>query len=420
MLIQFTEGLNEMVNGKLRKPAFWNNLMYLDLILLALVVNVSTGVSSVAVGLGVLIVLLQYFFTKELPSFDEGIGKVFVLYFLLQMVIAAFSLDPGESFRMLRGEFHRFFVLFFALMYLKDKKQIGNVLLAFVFSAFLNDVEAFRQGLQSGINDRAVIVGFNNSHTLFASQCLVGLPAALFAAFYSYTEKWKKYFSLFTAIFTVVVIFISGARGAWVALAVFTVMFVLLTRVNLKMIAAALVVMVSLTAGAVAFLPWMQNHAATIIDIRHRMNTERILMWESALQIIRDYPLHGIGQDIFGYQYNTKYISPLAHERAPEGHPEKGHGHPHNYILKITSEGGIIGFSAFLIFYGYLVYRLWCMYSVEYGKEVIPCGMAGLLLFIGILAEGMTDTNMNQVPIMRAYWLSMGIYFAVWECRQIE
>lgn len=409
-----------MTKNKLHQPMFWNNLMYWDLILLALAANVSTGISSVAVGIGVLVVLLQYFFTRELPCFDKGIGKIFCIYFLMQILIAALSLEPRVSFRTIGGEFHRFFVLFFVLMYLKDKKQIGNVLLAFVFSAFLNDVEAFRQGLQSGFNDRSVIVGFNSAHTLFASQCLVGLPAALFAAFYSYTETWKKYFSLLTAIFTVVVIFISGARGAWVALAVFTLFFVLLTRVNLKMIAAALVVMVALTAGAVAFLPWMQNHAATIIDIRHRMNTERILMWESALQIIRDYPLHGIGQDIFGYQYNTKYISPLAHERAPEGHPEKGHGHPHNYILKITSEGGIIGLSAFLIFYGYLVYRLWCMYREEYGKEVIPCGMAGLLLFVGILAEGMTDTNMNQVPIMRAYWLSMGIYFAAWKCRQLE
>ncbi len=407
-----------MTKEKLYKAAFWNDLMYWDLILLALVVNVSTGASSVAVGLGVLIVLMQCFFTKELPSFDKGIGKVFVLYFLLQMFIAALSLDPGESFRMLRGEFHRFFILFFALMYLKDKQQIGNVLLAFVFSVFLNDAAAIWQGVQTGFESGYFVKGFNSTHTFLASQCLVGLPVALFAAFYSYTEKWKKHFSLFTAVLTVAVIFISGTRGAWVALAVFTAAFILLARVNLKMIAASLVVLAVMSAGAVAFIPWVQHRAITITDIRHKSNTERILMWHSALEMFNDYPVHGVGQDVFGYLYNTKYISPLAVERAPEGHPEKGHGHPHNYILKITSEGGIIGLSAFLIFYGYLVYRLWGMYREEYGKEVIPCGMAGLLLFVGILAEGMTDTNMNQVPIMRAYWLAMGMYFAAWECRK--
>lgn len=409
-----------MIKEKLHNPAFWNNLMYWDLMLLALVVNVSTGVSSVAIGLGVLIVLLQFFFTKEIPHFDKGIGKVFVLYFALQMFIAALSLDPGESFRMLRGEFHRFFILFFALMYLKDKQQIGNVLLAFVFSVFLNDTAAVWQGAQAEFKSGYFVKGFNNTHTFLASQCLVGLPAALFAAFYSYTEKWKKYFSLLTAVLTVAVIFISGTRGAWVALAVFTVVFILLARVNLKMIAASLVVLAVMTAGAVAFIPWAHHRAITITDIRHKSNTERLLMWQSALDMFKDYPVHGVGQDVFGYLYNTKYISPLAVERAPEGHPEKGHGHPHNYILKITSEGGIIGLSAFLIFYGYLVYRLWMMYRKEYGKEIIPCGMAGLLLFVGILAEGMTDTNMNQVPIMRAYWLFMGICFVAWECRKAD
>ena len=411
---------SDLMKERMMQETFWNNLMYWDLILLALAANVSTGISSVAVGIGVLIVLLQYLFTRELPRFDKGIGKIFCIYFLMQILIAALSLEPHVSFRTIGGEFHRFFVLFFALMYLKDKKQIGNVLLAFVFSTFFNDAEAFRQAVQSGFRTGYAVVGFNNAHTLFSSQCLVGLPAALFAAFYSYTEKWKKYFSLCTAIFTVVVIFISGARGAWVALAVFTVIFVLLTRANLKMISSALAVLVVVTVGAVAFIPWVQQRAVTIIDIRHKTNTERILMWKSALEMFQDYPVHGVGQDVFGDLYHTKYISPLAVERAPEGHPEKGHGHPHNYIMKITSEGGIIGLSAFLIFYGYLVYRLWCMYREEYGKEVIPCGMAGLLLFVGVLAEGMTDTNMNQVPIMRAYWLSMGVYFAAWECRKFE
>lgn len=409
-----------MIKEKLHNPAFWNNLMYWDLMMLALAANVSTGISSVAVGFGVVIVILQYFFTREIPGFDKGIGKVFVLYFSLQMLIAALSLDPGESFRMLKGEFHRFFILFFVLMYLKDKKQIGNVLLAFVFSVFLNDAAAIWQGVQAGFKSGYFVKGFNNTHTFLASQCLVGLPAALFAAFYSYTEKWKKHFSLFTAVLTFAVILISGTRGAWVALAIVTVVFVILAHVNLKMIAAALALMAVMSAGAVAFIPWVQHRAITITDIRHKSNTERILMWQSALEMFKDYPVHGVGQDVFGYLYNTKYISPLAVERAPEGHPEKGHGHPHNYILKITSEGGIIGLSAFLIFYGYLVYRLWMMYRNEYGKEVIPCGMAGLLLFVGILAEGMTDTNMNQVPIMRAYWLSLGMYFAIWECRLAE
>ncbi len=39
-------------------------------------------------------------------------------------------------------------------------------------------------------------------------------------------------------------------------------------------------------------------------------------------------------------------------------------------------------------------------------------GLIGILIFMGIQLEGLTDTNMNQVPIMREYWLLMGTLLA--------
>lgn len=413
---------SDLMKERMMQETFWNKLMYWDLMLLALAANVSTGISSVAVGLGILIVILQYLFLRKLPVMDKGIGKAFVLFFSIQIVIAALSIDPAVSFRTIFGELHRFFVLFFALMYLTDKKRIGNVLLAFVFSSLINDAEAIRQAVQTNFQNAHLVYGFNNAHTLFASQCLAGLPASMFAMVYPYEQrkKLKQYFAFFTTLCTIAAIIISGARGGWVALAVAAIAYILLSRVHVKAIIITSIILGVMGACAVVWLPWAHQYAASITDFKHRANTERFLMWQSAIDIIRDYPLHGIGQDRFALLYNAKYISPMARERAPEGQPEKGHGHPHNYILKITSEGGMLGLSAFLIFYGYLVYRLWIMYRQEYGKTLVPCGMAGLLLFVGILAEGMTDTNMNQVPIMRAYWLSMGVYFAAWECRKFE
>ena len=39
----------------------------------------------------------------------------------------------------------------------------------------------------------------------------------------------------------------------------------------------------------------------------------------------------------------------------------------------------------------------------------LSCGMTALLIALGLQLEGMTDTNMNQVPIMREYWLLIGM-----------
>ena len=41
--------------------------------------------------------------------------------------------------------------------------------------------------------------------------------------------------------------------------------------------------------------------------------------------------------------------------------------------------------------------------------ESVSCGMIGMLVFLGIHLEGLTDTNANQVPIMREYWFLMGL-----------
>ena len=38
--------------------------------------------------------------------------------------------------------------------------------------------------------------------------------------------------------------------------------------------------------------------------------------------------------------------------------------------------------------------------------------MAAILILAGLQLEGLTDTNMNQVPIMREFWLLAGTLIA--------
>ena len=39
-------------------------------------------------------------------------------------------------------------------------------------------------------------------------------------------------------------------------------------------------------------------------------------------------------------------------------------------------------------------------------------GMTALMILAGLVLEGLTDTNMNQVPIMREFWLLTGTLLA--------
>ena len=146
----------------------------------------------------------------------------------------------------------------------------------------------------------------------------------------------------------------------------------------------------------------------TLTDPYYSSNTERILMWKSSINIFKDYPLHGIGQNMFQKIYNDKYILPEAIDR-PGKDGSKGHSHPHSNIFKVLSEGGIIGIFSFIFLHGYFFHRFYIINWYEKNLTSLSAGLTAFLILLGLQLEGLTDTNMNQVPIMREYWLVIGV-----------
>ena len=132
-------------------------------------------------------------------------------------------------------------------------------------------------------------------------------------------------------------------------------------------------------------------------------------MWQSAVEIFYDYPICGVGQKMFFTAYNEHYISPEAKERPGEG--RRGHTHPHNNFLHRASEGGIVGLASFIGLYVYFLWKFFTQFRRE-RQFAFGAGMAGFLILSGLLLEGLTDTNMNQVPIMREFWLMAGTLLA--------
>ena len=62
----------------------------------------------------------------------------------------------------------------------------------------------------------------------------------------------------------------------------------------------------------------------------------RIKIWSSAFEMIRDYPISGIGMDQFLYQHNPRYIDPSAWQ-------ERYISHPHNLLLDSWLSLGLPG-----------------------------------------------------------------------------
>ena len=379
-----------------------DSAMYGVVLLLAFAVPLSTAAASIAVGLGVLFIIVNYFRTKTLPQFDTNLLEVLAVYMVCQVIIAGASWEPVTSFREVIGELHRLFPLLFAMTFIKSRVQLCGVLIVSLLAMLINDAAGLYQYFAI---DKPRAFGFNHTPTFYGSFMLIQIPLMIFMARLNFLPPLWRGLSVFGAGLSLICLVLSMTRGAWLAFVIVALMFLVFEK-KYRRLAAKICAGLAIVFVIVAlFSPKIQDRLSTMVNAKFQSNTERVLMWQSAAEIFKDYPIFGVGQKMFFDAYNGHYISDAARERP--GEIGRGHTHPHNNLLQRASEGGIIGLAAFVGLYAYF---FWKFYT-QYKREKIfsfSAGMTALLILAGLQLEGLTDTNMNQVPIMREFWLLAG------------
>ena len=350
--------------------------------------------------------LYRGFKYKEYPSIDKNIGILFIAYFILQIIIAALSLNPQISFREVLGEIHRCFPLFFAMLYIKTEKHLKYILIAFISSVLVNNAYAEIQCFFIHV-ERAF--AFAHTPTFYASFLIMQIPVLIWITTLDFMPSWSKKLNMLALITSLQMLIATLTRGAWIALLITGIAFIILDERWRRKGIKYLTIIFTVSFVIVALTPNLQSRAVTLWNPNYTSNSERILMWQSSIAIINDYPIHGIGQKLFQKMYNTEYISPNARERPKDNDYESGHTHPHNNIFNAATEGGMIGLFAFVMLHGYFFQRLYKLYKKDRYQLKLSCGLVGFLILLALQLEGLTDTNMNQVPIMREYWFLIGM-----------
>ena len=381
--------------------------MYFVVLILAFVIPISTAAASILVGLGVIFVIFHRLRTKNFPQFDSNVLEVLAVFIVCEIFVATMSWEPKISFREVFGEIHRFFPLIFALTFVKTRKQLCGVLIATILAFLLNDLAGIVQYFALK-EPRAF--GFSHTPTFYGSFMLMQLPFLIFASQIKILPQiWRK-IALATVVLSLICLVLSMTRGAWLAFVCVAVIFFILEP-KYRLLTAKIFAGLAILFVIVAICsPTIHNRLETMVSTKFQSNTERILMWKSAFEIFKDYPLSGIGQKMFVKAYNEQYISPEAVER-PEV-TDGGHTQPHNNLLNAASEGGIVGLSAFIGLYAYFFWRFWHQKRREERNFTFSAGLTAILILAGLQFEGLTDTNMTQVPIMREFWLLTGVLMA--------
>ena len=378
--------------------------MFVVVLLMAFAVPLSTAAASIAVGLGVLFIAVNFARTRKLPTFDAKILEVLALYLVCQVITALTSWEVLTSLREVLGEVHRFFPLLFAMTFIKRREQLCGVLIVSLVAFLINDAA----GIWQVINGKPRAYGFNHTPTFYGSFMLMQLPIMIFMARSEILPMLWKRLAVFGAALSLVCLVLSMTRGAWLALVATALVFVLMERRYLRVTAKIFAGLAIIFLLVTIFSPRLQDRLITLTDANFQSNSERVLMWQSAAEIFRDYPLTGVGQKMFFRAYNEEYISPDAQERP--GEDMRGHTHPHNNFLHRASEGGLIGLLSFVGLYVYFFREFFLQWRRE--RNAFGAGITAFLMLAALQFEGLTDTNMNQVPIMREFWLLAGTMIA--------
>jgi O-antigen ligase len=164
---------------------------------------------------------------------------------------------------------------------------------------------------------------------------------------------------------------------------------------------AVLLALAALAILAVALLPFLgAERFANTFDLASGTAFFRVKLWQSAVNMIADHPLTGIGLDNFLYAYRTHYV-------LPEAADELNLSHPHNIVLDFWTRLGLGGAAVLLwlvvAFFRAGFHRYCCLPEGDDRTVVL-----GLLASVAAaLAHGLIDNAFFLVDLAFVFMLSL-------------
>jgi len=124
-------------------------------------------------------------------------------------------------------------------------------------------------------------------------------------------------------------------------------------------------------------------------------DSTRFVLWKSAIGIIKDHPMFGIGVRVF----------PKLVDHYAKGFPLDAKGHAHNAYLQAAINYGIPGLLLVLFVYIALALRLFR----NFRKTGSAWASAGLAILVMYMLEGLTEDNFGDAEVTMYFWFLQGL-----------
>jgi O-antigen ligase len=203
-------------------------------------------------------------------------------------------------------------------------------------------------------------------------------------------EPWKRLVIIFGLCLIFISLYLTHSYGAWLALAVSTVIFYL-HKINMENAKKYLVFFLAV----LVFFSWLGFEKYKNIKSAGARSSlsSRIIIWRSTRLMVEKNPVFGIGPGNFQEKYleYQKYFPPYLEWSAPQ---------PHNVFLAFWLESGLPGLIGFL--------WVLCLFFRDNKKAINrdrSLGTLFLAVMAYILIHGLVDTTYWRNDLALVFWL---------------
>lgn len=250
----------------------------------------------------------------------------------------------------------------------------------------------------------AGIYGSPNNLALFLGRCLPFAFAAILVA----RDRRTRVFAVAVSLpMLVACVLTQSVGGLFIGLPA-AIVAVLLLAYGRRAVPVLLVVAVALVA-AFAVAASQSDRFARALDFTQGTNFYRVRVMQSAIQVIADRPITGLGLDQFLYAFRDTYIY-------PDAWPEPNLSHPHNVLLDFWVRLGLGG--ALLVVAFIAAGTRLSLRAVRATRDIpfwrwVALGLAGAL--VDTLAHGLLDNSVFVVDLAYIFFALLALGLAIRE-----
>ncbi|MBK5240784.1 O-antigen ligase [Clostridium sp.] len=356
-------------------------------------------------------------FTYSIVNFFTEKLSVFMVILLGIMLISTIYAVDKKIALSESARFITYIFVYFIIKYeFNNEKQINILLKCYIFISFILSCigivqwvtgfalnETFKKAYEMGEGLR-ITSTLSNPNAYGAYLILIIFPAIMLSVYEK--NKKKKIFYILLSILVIANLLMTYSRNALLGLGLGLLILTIIYSIKLIFALGGLGILISL-------IPSVSQRIKGVVDLSQ--NELRIKLWKTALYMIKEHPILGVGNGNFVTRYN-EYVSRYKELKyyAYQNYPT------HNSYLKLQSELGIIGIISFLGIITMTLFKIKKLYSTTRDKFHRPFYIGVMASMIAFLFMNLSDNLFFTPKATTYFWFLLATAEALLKPRQVN